>query len=236
MPKINVYLPDELAAAVRDAQVPVSAICQKALERAVRDVAALRAGEAVADDRPLSFSKLERFTARARQSLSLAEQGARDVPHDYVGTEHVLLGLIDEGGNLALKALEGLDIDLTDLRQELVASMGPATDPVEGHIPFTPLSKRALKATLDEALSMSHNYIGCEHMLLGLLATESGLASQVLRRMGVELRTTRLAVVHALAGYVHAQQNPAATTAPAAGDALQQILQRLDAIEQRLAG
>jgi ATP-dependent Clp protease ATP-binding subunit ClpA len=235
MPKINVYLPDELAAAVRDAQVPVSAICQKALERAVRDVASLRAGEAIAGDQPRSFGKLERFTARARHVLVLAEQAARDVPHNYVGTEHVLLGLIDEGGNLALKALEGLDIDLTDLREELVASMGPATDPVEGHIPFTPLSKRALKATLDEALSMSHNYIGCEHMRLGLLATESGLASQVLRRMGVELRTTRLAVVTALSGYVHAQQN--APTAPATtSDPLQQILQRLDALEQRLAG
>lgn len=235
MPKINVYLPDELAAAVRDAQVPVSAICQKALERAVRDVASLRAGEAMVDDQRLSFGKLERFTVRARQVLVLAEQSARDVPHNYVGTEHVLLGLIDEGGNLALKALEGLEIDLADLRDELVASMGPATAAVEGHIPFTPLSKRALKATLDEALSMAHNYIGCEHMLLGLLATESGLASQVLRRMGVELRTTRLAVVNALAGYVHAQQN-APTAPPPAGDALQQILQRLDAIEQRLAG
>jgi ATP-dependent Clp protease ATP-binding subunit ClpC len=237
MPKINVYLPEELAAAVRDAQVPVSAICQKALERAVRDVAALRAGDAMASDERLPIGKLERFTARARQVLVLAERSAREVPHDYVGTEHVLLGLIDEGGNLALKALEGLDIDLNDLRQELVASMGPATEAVEGHIRFTPLSKRALKATLDEALSMSHNYIGCEHMLLGLLATENGLASQVLRRMGVELRTTRLAVVNALAGYVHAQQN-AASSAPAAptDDALRQILQRLDAIEQRLAG
>lgn len=236
MPKINVYLPDELAAAVRDARVPVSAICQKALERAVRDVAALRAGEAMASDEHLPPGKLERFTPRARQALSLAEQAARDVPHNYVGTEHVLLGLIDEGGNLALKALEGLDIDLDDLREELVASMGPPTDSVEGHIRFTPLSKRALKATLDEALSMSHNYIGCEHMLLGLLATESGLASQVLRRMGVELRTTRLAVVTALSGYVHAQQKTAASSAPPTADPLQQILQRLDAIEQRLPG
>jgi ATP-dependent Clp protease ATP-binding subunit ClpC len=235
VPKINVYLPDDLAAAVRDAQVPVSAVCQRALERAVRDVSSLRAADqAPSEDRP-GPGTFGRFTPRARTALTLGESFAREVPHSYVGTEHVLLGVIDEGGNLAVKVLEALDIELSDLRAELVASMGPPTERVEGHIPFTPLAKQALEATAKESLGMLHNYIGCEHVLLGLIATEKGLASEVLRRMGAELITTRRTVITALSGFLHAQfQNPAPRPEPP--DALQQILRRLDAIEERLAG
>src|SRR6478609_11395750 len=119
MPKINVYLPDDLAAAVRDAQVPVSAVCQQALERAVRDVTSLRA----TDQPPLAdhpaLGTFARFTARARKAVSLAEDAAREIPHNYVGTEHLLLGLIDEGDNLAIKTLLSLNIELADLRTEL---------------------------------------------------------------------------------------------------------------------
>ena len=235
MPKINVYLPDDLAAAVRDAQIPVSAVCQRALEHAVRDVASLRAtGQPPPAEHP-GLGMLGRFTPRARKALALAEDAAREVPHDYVGTEHVLLGLIEEGGNLGIKVLETLDIELADLRAELRASMGPPTDAVAGHIPFTPLSKRTLEVAVTEALGMLHNYIGCEHLLLGLIATDEGLASEVLRRMGVELVTTRRAVVTALTGFVHAQQHYAGTR-PDPSDALAQIMERLDAIEHRLAG
>ena len=235
MPKINVYLPDDLAAAVRDAQIPVSAVCQRALEHAVRDVASLRAtDQAPPADHP-GLGMLGRFTPRARKALALAEDAAREVPHNYVGTEHVLLGLIEEGGNLGVKVLAALDIELADLRAELRASMGPPTDAVAGHIPFTPLSKRTLEVAVTEALGMLHNYIGCEHLLLGLIATDDGLASEVLRRMGVELVTTRRAVITALSGFVHAQQQYASAR-PDPSDALAQIMQRLDAIEQRLAG
>jgi ATP-dependent Clp protease ATP-binding subunit ClpA len=233
MPKINVYLPDDLATAVRDAQVPVSAVCQNALERAVRDVASLRATDQLPPADHPGLGPLSRFTPRARRALALGEDAARDVPHNYVGTEHLLLGLLDEGGNLAIKVLEALDIELTDLRAELVASLGPPTDRVTGRVSFTPLAKESLEASAKESLAMLHNYVGCEHVLLGLLATEEGLASEVLRRMGVERLTTRRAVITALSGYVHARQNaPAARTDDA--DTLQQILQRLDAIEQRL--
>ena len=236
MPKINVYLPDELAQAVRDAQVPVSAICQSALERAVRDVESARAAEPPADDRP-ALGLFGRFTPRARGAMSLAEKLAREFPHDFVGTEHVLLGVLEEGGNLALKMLETSDIEVADLRAELRASMPPATTRVEGHIAFTPLAKRALESTAKEALTLGHNYIGCEHVLLGLLGTEEGLASQVLRRMGLELRTTRATAVKVLAGFVHAKENPP-TTAPAPPvipeSRLDEILQRLVAIEDRL--
>src|SRR3954453_15179463 len=243
MPKINVYLPDALADAVRDAKLPVSAICQSALERAVRDVESARAqDQAPADDRP-GIGLFARFTPRARQALTLAEESARGVPHSYVGTEHVLLGVIDEGNNLALRVLEALEIEAADLRTELVASMGAGTDAVEGHIPFTALAKRALEEMAKEALMLAHNYIGCEHLLLGLLAVDDGIASQVLRRMGLELRTTRRAVVTALSGFVHAKATLAATPAPEPAAppielptaTIEEILRRLVAIEDRLS-
>jgi ATP-dependent Clp protease ATP-binding subunit ClpC len=236
MPKINVYLPDDLAAAVREAQLPVSAVCQTALERAVRDVSSARgADQAPAEDRP-GVGLFARFTPRARRAVTLAERAARDVPHNYVGTEHVLLGLIDEGGGIGVKVLPSLDIEVADLRAELVASLAPPTpDARDDHLEFTPLAKRALESATKEALTLGHNYIGTEHLLLGLLATEDGLASQVLRRMGLELRTTRRAVITALTGFV-GPMPPARTVRPSDPDTLGQILRRLDAIEERLAG
>jgi ATP-dependent Clp protease ATP-binding subunit ClpA len=235
LPKVNVYLPDELAAAVRGAQLPVSAICQTALERAVRDVSSARgADQTPADDRP-AVGLFARFTPKARRALTLAERAAREIAHNFVGTEHVLLGVVDEGANVALHALASLDIEIADLRAELVASMGPpAPGVLDPHLPFTPVAKRALEAATKEALTLGHNYIGTEHLLLALLATEEGLASQVLRRMGLELRTTRRAVVTALTGFAPAQHvQPARTDSP---DTLEQILRRLDAIERRLGG
>ena len=233
MPKVNVYLPQELAAAVRDAQLPVSGICQAALERAVRDVSSARAvEEPPSEDRPgVSFA---RFTTRARNAITLALGAARGAPHNAVGTEHVLLGIIDEGSSLAIEVLASLDVELNDLRAELIASMDPPAEHVEGHQRFTPLAKRALELATKEALGLGHNYVGCEHLLLGLLATEEGLASKVLRRMGLELRTTRRAVVTALMSLAHGKEDTPARRA-VAPDALDQILRRLDAIEQRLA-
>ena len=229
MPKVNVYLPDELAEAVKDAQLPVSAVCQAALERAVRDVTSVRATTQPPQADALVYGPFGRFTDRARKALALAQECAHDMPHDYVGTEHILFGLIDEGSNLALKVLMTLDVDPADLRGELLGSMAKRGRAVEGQIPFTPLAKRALETTATEALSLGHNYIGCEHLLLGLLATEDGIASGVLRRMGLELRTTRRAVVAALAGFVQARENP-----PVSQPGIDEILRRLDAIERRL--
>jgi len=233
MPKINVYLPDELAAAVREAQLPVSAVCQSALERAVRDVSSVRAADEPPAEASPGFGMFSRFTPRARTVLELGERAAREVPHNYVGTEHVLVGLVDEGSGLAIRVLESLDIEVADLRAEVVASMGPSTPPPDLHIPFTALAKRALEATTKEALALGHNYVGTEHILLGLLATEEGLASRVMRRMGLELRTTRRTVVTALTGVVHPPTKEAKPSA--SNDVLDQILRRLDAIEGRLA-
>jgi ATP-dependent Clp protease ATP-binding subunit ClpA len=231
MPKINVYLSEELAAAVRDAKVPVSAICQAALERAVRDVTSARAvDEPPPENRPAP-GLFARFTPRARAAVTLAEDAAREAPHASVDTEHVLLGIVDEGQNLALRVLESLEIEPSDLRAELVASMPPPSKRREGHLPFSRAAKHALELTAKEALSLGHNYIGCEHVLLGLLATEDGTASKVLRRMGLELRTTRRAVVTALMGVTHARTSE---RPPAAPDALEEIRRRLDNIEARL--
>ncbi len=237
MPKVNVYLPDELADAVRDAQLPISAICQAALERAVRDVTSARgADEPPAADHP-GLGVFGRFTPRARQALALAGQMAKDVPHDSVGTEHLLVGVIDEGHNIALRMLESLEIEPADLRAEVVASMPAPTAAFEGQVPFAPLAKHALELTAKEALGLGHNYVGCEHLLLGLLATEEGLASQVMRRMGLELRTTRRALATVLPGVANTKQTARPTTSTTSVPAevtLDQILRRLDAIERRL--
>lgn len=236
MPKINVYLPDALADAVRDAKLPVSAICQSALERAVRDVTSARGTDEppAGDQAPVGvFSK---FTVRAREAVTLAEQAARCIPHDYVGTEHLLLGLVDQGTNLAIRVLAALEIETEDLVAELTASMPEATRAPSEQVPFTPRAKRALEETAKEAMLLGHNYIGCEHILLGLTAVEDGIASQVLRRMGADTRTTRRAVTTALAGFVHATTQPKPASASAShADPMAEILRRLDAIEKRLS-
>lgn len=244
MPKISVYLPDELADAVRDAQVPVSAVCQSALERAVREIAAARGADDVPpDDSAPGIGLFSRFTPRARRAVTLASDLSRDVPHTYVGTEHVLLGILEEGDNVAIATLGRLDVDLDELRAALRDTMTPASEVAPtGHIPFTPRTKRALEMAAKEALALGHNYLGCEHLLLGLLAVDDGLASRVLRRMGVEPRTTRLAVVAELTRVPRPDSSSRVgrTSPSSAGDAtgavLRQILDRLDAIEQRLDG
>ena len=138
MPKINVYLPDALADAVRDAQLPVSSICQSALERAVRDVTSLRA----TDHPPTAGAELglfNRFTPRAREALlTHAQNAARAVPRDYIGPEHVLIGILDEGQNLAIRVLESLDVAPAVLRSEVVGSLHEPIQGVPSQMPFTP--------------------------------------------------------------------------------------------------
>ena len=241
MPKVSVYLPDDLADAVRDAQVPVSAICQAALERAVREVTAARGVDEPPPEGVSAVGLFARFTPRARQAAVLANEAARGVPHGFVGTEHVLLGILDQGDNVAIRALDELQVDRDELRAELRASMlPPAGAAPTGHVPFTPRAKRSLELAAKEALALGHNYIGCEHLLLGLLATEEGLASRVLRRLGVEHRTTRMAVVSVLTrvgppSVGRATPPRAPSSASTSTDAtLARILERLDAIERRL--
>ena len=182
----------------------MSAICQAALERAVRDVTSARGSDEAPDESRAWSGLFGRFTPRARRAVTLAEEAARAIPHNYVGTEHVLLGVIDEGSNLALKVLQSLDIEIDDLRVSSRHPWGRRRSDRKDTSPSPPRAKHVLELTAKESMALGHNYIGCEHVLLGLIAEEQGMAGKVLRRMGVELRTTRRAVVTALSGFVHA--------------------------------
>src|SRR4051812_32801398 len=218
MPKINVYLPDELAEAVKAAGVPVSAVCQRALEEAVKRMTALR--EVAPHDLDLDDpnSRLSQLTtARVREVIRLAAARARDAGVPAVGTEHLLAGLLDEGGNLAIRVLAALEVEPAAVRDALAAR--PATTPAATGEPaglFGAQAVAALELSLNEAISLGHNYVGCEHLLLGLVAERDGPAGQVLRELGVEPRLARRAVAAALAGYVHLRANtqPSANTQP----------------------
>ncbi len=141
----------------------------------------------------------ERFTDRARRVVILAQEEARLLNHNYIGTEHILLGLIHEHEGVAAKALESLDISLESVRAQVEEIIGRGGKEPGGHIPFTPRAKRVLELSLREALQLGHNYIGTEHILLGLIREGEGVAAQVLVKLGADLARVREQVVHLLA-------------------------------------
>ena len=143
----------------------------------------------------------ERFTDRARRVVVLAQDEARGLKHNYIGTEHLLLGLISEGEGVAAKALETMGIKGEAVRASVVEIIGEGEKPVEGHIPFTPRAKRVFELSLREALQLGHNYIGTEHLLLGLLKEGEGVAAQVLTKQGADLAQVRQTVIQMLSGY-----------------------------------
>ncbi len=143
----------------------------------------------------------ERFTDRARRVVVLAQEEARLLNHNYIGTEHVLLGLIHEGEGVAAKALESLGISLEKVRQQVEEIIGAGQSPPSGHIPFTPRAKKVLELSLREALQLGHNYIGTEHILLGLIREGEGVAAQVLVKLGANLNSVRQQVIQLLSGY-----------------------------------
>ncbi len=142
----------------------------------------------------------ERFTDRARRVVVLAQEEARRLNHDYIGTEHVLLGLIHEGEGVAAKALESLDVSLEAVRSEVEAIIGRGPDIPTGHIPFTPRAKKVLELSLREALQLGHNYIGTEHIVLGLIREGEGVGAQVLTKLGATLGKVREEVIGLLSG------------------------------------
>ena len=142
----------------------------------------------------------ERFTDRARRVVVLAQEEARYLNHNYIGTEHILLGLLNEGEGIAAQALESLDIDLASVRDEVVKIIGQGQQSPSGHIPFTPRAKKVLELSLREALQLGHNYIGTEHILLGLIREGEGVAAQVLQQLGAELQKVRQTVIQLLSG------------------------------------
>ena len=143
----------------------------------------------------------ERFTDRARRVVVLAQEEARMLNHSYIGTEHILLGLIHEGEGVAAKALESMDISLGAVREKVQEDIGQGQQNPPGHIPFTPRAKKVLELSLREALQLGHNYIGTEHILLGLIREGEGVAAQVLVQLGADLNRVRQTVIQLLSGY-----------------------------------
>ncbi len=282
VPKINVYVPDELAEAVKQAGIPVSAVCQRALETAVRRVTAIREAVLTPSSGLSTSNRLTHFTDRARNVVKLAVQEARDQSAPEVRTEHLLHGILAEGGNLALQVLTAMDIDLDQIRRELErhrneASFEPSSEP-SSESASEPVSEptsdagsdssdeepdvvvpgqeglrigsqaaAALELAVTEATSFGHNYVGCEHLLLGVIAEPDGAGGRILRSLGAELRLTRRAVGAAIAGYVYlsTQQGQKAAAPPTVTDPmsklstlideqLKPVVQRLERIERNL--
>jgi len=142
----------------------------------------------------------ERFTDRARRVVVLAQEEARHLNHNYIGTEHILLGLIHEGEGVAARGLQSLDIDLDAVRSQVTEVIGQGQQSPSGHIPFTPRAKKVLELSLREALQLGHNYIGTEHILLGLIREGEGVAAQVLEKLGADLPKVRQTVIQLLSG------------------------------------
>jgi hypothetical protein len=141
----------------------------------------------------------ERFTRRARQVVLLAEEESRELKHDYIGTEHILLGLLRVEDGLAAQALASLGISLEEARREVVRIIGRGSGAQSDRAPFTPRAKKVLELALREALDLKHNYIGTEHILLGLARENEGVASQILLDLGADAETIRAAILRMLA-------------------------------------
>jgi ATP-dependent Clp protease ATP-binding subunit ClpA len=148
----------------------------------------------------------EQFTDRARRVVVLAQEEARLLNHDYIDTEHLLLGLIHEGEGVAALALESLGIRLEAVRSQVEEIIGQGQSAPTGHIPFTPRAKKVLELSLREALQLGHNYIGTEHILLGLVREGEGVAAQVLVKLGADLPRVRQQVIQLLSGYVRGKE------------------------------
>jgi ATP-dependent Clp protease ATP-binding subunit ClpA len=170
----------------------------------------------------------ERFTERARRVVVYAQEEARELSHNYIGTEHLLLGLLREPESVAGRALAALEISLDAVRAQVVEIIGRGEGAQSGHIPFTPRAKKVLELSLREALQLGHNYIGTEHILLGVIREEESPGAQVLTGLGADLSTVRQKVIELLDG---------AKDEPRGGrrQQLTQVLGRLDALEARLA-
>jgi ATP-dependent Clp protease ATP-binding subunit ClpA len=178
----------------------------------------------------------ERFTDRARRVVVLAQEEARMLNHNYIGTEHILLGLIHEGEGVAARALESLGISLEAVRQQVEEIIGQGQQAPSGHIPFTPRAKKVMELALREAQQLGHNYIGTEHILLGLLREGEGVAAQVLVNLGAGLERVRQQVAELL----NLSGRGAASYGPRRGKRararlMDDALARMDALDRRLA-
>ncbi len=246
MPKINIYLPDDLAEAVKDAGVPVSAVCQRALETAVRRVTALR--EVAAGTRPASASDgpvALYFTKRAITVLESAQRRANQLPGADVRTEHLLAALVS-GDNMAARVLRALDITPGQVRAELhrrrggqalveVAEAEHAGEVAAAEPALDSCAARAVELAANESSGLGNSYVGCEHLLLGLISEPDGIGGSVLRSLGADLRVTRRTVAAALAGWgagfaAHEERTSGQATDAAASGAVQADPRDLSAV------
>jgi ATP-dependent Clp protease ATP-binding subunit ClpC len=175
----------------------------------------------------------ERFTDTARRVVVYAQEEARLLDHSYIGTEHILLGLLHDDTETAVQVLTAIGADLQAVRGQVEEIIGRGQDLPAGDIPFTPRAKKVLELSLREALQLGHNYIGSEHILLGLLREREGVGAQVLERLGADFDELRQSILALL----RARQRPRRSRGvfPAAGGGLAEIETRLTAIEERLA-
>lgn len=246
MPKVNVYLPDDLADAVREAGLPVSAICQQSLELAVRRIADVRAAVAGQLDLDEALGRLPAFTRKAQTAVRLAVEEARAQEGRTVDTAHLLRGLVSEGTNLALSVLRAVDVDPQRLGREIMQRPhdeppSPGADP--GVLAFSAPAAAALQFAVTESISLGHNYVGGEHLLVGLATEPDGTAGAAIREAGAEPRGLRRAVAAAIGGYMYlrsqqgaAKPEPAleAVVADAVRRQLAPVIERLGAVEERL--
>src|ERR671915_492217 len=165
----------------------------------------------------------ERFTEKARRVVVLAQEEARMLNHNYIGTEHILLGLIHEGEGVAAKALESLGISLEAVRRQVEEIIGQGQQAPSGHIPFTPRAKKVLELSLREALQLGHSYIGTEHILLGLIREGEGVAAQVLQKLGADLNRVRQQVIQLLSGYTGGKETVSSEQTPQGSMVLDQF-------------
>jgi ATP-dependent Clp protease ATP-binding subunit ClpA len=179
----------------------------------------------------------ERFTDGSRRVVVLAQEEARMLNHNYIGTEHILLGLLREGDGYAARALESLGISLDAVRQQVQEIIGRGQQAPSVHIPFTPPAKGVLELSLRESLQLGHGYIGTEHILLGLIREGDGVAAQVLVRLGADLDRVRQQALQLLAG--HQGQDAGSAGSQPSGRARAGLpddaLARFDALDRRLA-
>jgi ATP-dependent Clp protease ATP-binding subunit ClpC len=242
MPKINVYLPEDLAASVRRVGIPVSPVCQEALADAVRKVTQVRKVIDVVRNQTLSPDQMARIgsatgiTDRLRSAIGFADRRAAEAG-TKVTTGQMLLGLLDEGRNFAINLLEALDVDLDDLRSSIESGRAADAEPRladeggDGSV-WRNLSWpawNAIAVAMEAAIDFGHNYVGCEHLLIGLFVGSEDQAGQVLRDHGVELASLRRTLPSAVAGFKQGRQ-----AAGSIADQLDLIVSRLDGIEQRL--
>jgi ATP-dependent Clp protease ATP-binding subunit ClpA len=225
MPKINVYLPDDLAEAVRDARIPVSSICQRALQQAVRFVTTVHQTVSGDLDPDELAERLPQFTARARDAVAVAIDAARATSAPGVSTGHLLTGVLSAGEGMAVDMLRAVTVDPALVLQALAAET--ATEPGgSGPRSFTAPAAAVVESALAESISLGHNYIGGEHLLLAMINEPDSIAGRALRELGAEARSVRRAMTTTL--------NKFASTAVVTQKQLTPLIARIEHLEQEL--